>query len=374
MFSEAYTQYQDLQLPSWNEFDCDDVEGDGALPQENSNALSFEHQLVNDIDKHVSGNTAISHFASSTGSDPGSSSVSVPASSGSSISSASSYNAQIFDSVNLLNLTSFPTKSSVDDDNLMSGGMITSPVSSCVSPTLTNVNSMEKNNYNMSNMDYRIEPGNNNQPYHFAFDTNYIGIKQEGDELHLPSHSNDNVSPSSSSSSTSALASTGTSSSYLSTLEEKTNTVVKNENSPPSSASTTKKPKESKSGGRIKKPMTMVQRKAHNKIERKYRININSKIANLQKLVPWMSEDGVAFEIDSKSGKKVPVHGCGNNNNDDEADTSQIPSSASNKKLNKSMILDMVTEYLLLLKDECRKKDAEISELKTKLSESSVSY
>ena len=114
--------------------------------------------------------------------------------------------------------------------------------------------------------------------------------------------------------------------------------------------------------------MTMVQRKAHNKIERKYRININSKIANLQKLVPWMSDDGVAFEIDSKSGKKVPIH-------TDAGDEFQMPPSpASNKKLNKSMILDMVTEYLLLLKDECRKKDAEISDLKAKLFESSASF
>lgn len=102
--------------------------------------------------------------------------------------------------------------------------------------------------------------------------------------------------------------------------------------------------------GRVKKPMTLVQRKAHNKIERKYRININSKIANLQKLVPWMSEDGVAFEIDSKN-----LNNENNNNNQ------------QNKKLNKSMILDMVTEYLLLLKDECRKKDNEIQDLKNQL-------
>lgn len=108
------------------------------------------------------------------------------------------------------------------------------------------------------------------------------------------------------------------------------------------------------SSGRVKKPMTSVQRKAHNKIERKYRININSKIANLQKLVPWMSEDGVAFEIDKSSTSSS--NGANN-------DTNNTP----NKRLNKSMILDMVTEYILLLKDECNKKDLEIASLKQQI-------
>lgn len=130
----------------------------------------------------------------------------------------------------------------------------------------------------------------------------------------------------------------------------------------PAKQGSTKKPKEAKSG-RVKKPMTLVQRKAHNKIERKYRININSKIANLQKLVPWMSEDGVAFEIDHKPSRLYPA------NQDDKLvhgdSAAGLPS--PNKRLNKSMILDMVTEYILLLKDECRKKDNEIFYLKEQL-------
>jgi len=104
--------------------------------------------------------------------------------------------------------------------------------------------------------------------------------------------------------------------------------------------------------GRVKKPMTLVQRKAHNKIERKYRININSKIANLQKLVPWMSQDGVAFEI---------------SNANSSASSALNEAVANNKKLNKSMILDMVTEYVVLLKKECDKKDEEIQKLKHQL-------
>lgn len=115
---------------------------------------------------------------------------------------------------------------------------------------------------------------------------------------------------------------------------------------------TAKKPATKK---RVKKPMTLVQRKAHNKIERKYRININSKIASLQKLVPWMSEDGVAFEIDHAKALKNP---CSDEFENDES---------TSKKLNKSKILDLVTEYLLILKDECHKKDAEISQLRKQL-------
>jgi hypothetical protein len=115
---------------------------------------------------------------------------------------------------------------------------------------------------------------------------------------------------------------------------------------------TAKKPATKK---RVKKPMTLVQRKAHNKIERKYRININSKIASLQKLVPWMSEDGVAFEIDHAKARKNP---CSDEFENDES---------TSKKLNKSKILDLVTEYLSILKDECHKKDAEISQLRKQL-------
>lgn len=368
MFPAAYTQYQDMQIPSWNEFDCDDVDGENMISQENTNALNFEHQLINELDKHVSN---ISHYSglNSNASPETSASASAPTSSGSSVSSASSYNTQIFEPVDMLNLTSFPSKPSVDDGSIQRRGTVASPTSSCVSPLLTSVNSTEKSNYNMSNMDYQIDSASTIPPYPSVFDPHYINIKHEDeDDVPLPSQAvNGTSSPSSFASCTgsaSIQASAAASSSSLSTLHEETGSALKNT----LSSSGSKKPKEVKSGGRIKKPMTMVQRKAHNKIERKYRININSKIANLQKLVPWMSDDGVAFEIDSKSGKKVPIH-------TEAGDEFQMPSSpSSNKKLNKSMILDMVTEYVLLLKDECRKKDAEISDLKAMLYESSASF
>lgn len=79
-----------------------------------------------------------------------------------------------------------------------------------------------------------------------------------------------------------------------------------------------------------KKKLNADQRKAHNKIERKYRININSKIANLQKLVPWMSHERVAFEVGSLNCMPNP----------DE------------RGLNKSMVLDIVTKYITQLKAE----------------------
>lgn len=94
---------------------------------------------------------------------------------------------------------------------------------------------------------------------------------------------------------------------------------------------------------RSKRPMTATQRQSHNKIERKYRININSKIASLQRMVPWMSQDGVAFETHCSEEIKAARD--------------------SGKKLNKSMILDMVTEYIGYLQEELRKKDEEIARL-----------
>ncbi|GME96947.1 unnamed protein product [Ambrosiozyma monospora] len=97
--------------------------------------------------------------------------------------------------------------------------------------------------------------------------------------------------------------------------------------------------------------MTLTQRKAHNKIERKYRININSKIANLQKLVPWMSNENIAFEVDG-------TH-------------SFLSSEERGKKLNKSMILDMVTDYLVFMKEENMKLRKENDNLKAQLEESS---
>lgn len=85
-----------------------------------------------------------------------------------------------------------------------------------------------------------------------------------------------------------------------------------------------------------KKRAVSHQRKAHSKIERKYRININSKIARLQKLVPWMCDDDISFQISPDGNIKPP----------------RLKQEV--RKLNKSMILDIVTRYIIHLKEENR--------------------
>ncbi|CAI5757096.1 unnamed protein product [Candida verbasci] len=77
-----------------------------------------------------------------------------------------------------------------------------------------------------------------------------------------------------------------------------------------------------------RKKLTDTQKKAHNKIEKKYRININAKIAGIQKIIPWVAFEKTAFET-------------GENQTEQEAEKCN--------KLNKSMILEKATEYILHL-------------------------
>ncbi|GMG18600.1 unnamed protein product [[Candida] boidinii] len=91
------------------------------------------------------------------------------------------------------------------------------------------------------------------------------------------------------------------------------------------------------------------QKLVHNKIEKRYRININAKIAGLQKLVPWVSGEKAAFEVGDPE----------QDNFKDEANAGQ--------RLNKSMILDVATNYLIHLKSENRKNALLVKELKEKL-------
>ena len=75
--------------------------------------------------------------------------------------------------------------------------------------------------------------------------------------------------------------------------------------------------------------MTESQKKAHNKIEKRYRININAKIAGIQKIIPWVAFEKTAFETGEE--------------NETEAEAK------NNTRLNKSMILEKATEYILHL-------------------------
>ena len=97
-----------------------------------------------------------------------------------------------------------------------------------------------------------------------------------------------------------------------------------------------------------RKKLTESQKKAHNKIEKRYRININAKIAGIQKIIPWVALEKTAFETGEEN----------------EAE----PEPKNNTKLNKSMILEKATEYILFL----QKREKDFAEENQKLKEQIV--
>ncbi|KAF3985326.1 hypothetical protein FT663_05113 [Candidozyma haemuli var. vulneris] len=55
-----------------------------------------------------------------------------------------------------------------------------------------------------------------------------------------------------------------------------------------------------------RKRLTESQKEAHNKVEKKYRVNINSKINSLQTVIPWFASDnGQKSRMDLKVNKSV---------------------------------------------------------------------
>ncbi|ODV77976.1 HLH-domain-containing protein [Suhomyces tanzawaensis NRRL Y-17324] len=93
-----------------------------------------------------------------------------------------------------------------------------------------------------------------------------------------------------------------------------------------------------------RKKLTASQKQAHNKIEKKYRININEKIAGLQKIIPAVANELVGFETVTPENAE---HGC--------------------QRLNKSAILEKATEYILLLQKKLRQLMAENTALKNQI-------
>ncbi|CDK26870.1 unnamed protein product [Kuraishia capsulata CBS 1993] len=87
------------------------------------------------------------------------------------------------------------------------------------------------------------------------------------------------------------------------------------EYSPPSPRRRSSTPKKRKP----RKRLTESQKLAHNAIEKRYRVNINAKIVNLQKLLP--------YEVQPDPNSETP-------------------------KLNKSAVLDRASEYILSLERE----------------------
>ncbi|CCH42202.1 putative transcription factor [Wickerhamomyces ciferrii] len=104
-----------------------------------------------------------------------------------------------------------------------------------------------------------------------------------------------------------------------------------------------KKPKKKRAP---RKRLTPHQKQAHNKIEKRYRININAKIAGLQQIIPWVASEKTAFEIGD--GIKVESEG-------------EVP------RLNKSMILEKATSYILHLQESDSKLKEENEKLKKEI-------
>lgn len=94
-----------------------------------------------------------------------------------------------------------------------------------------------------------------------------------------------------------------------------------------------------------KKRLSEHQKKVHNKIEKKYRINLNQKIANLQQVIPWVSSTSAAFETNlPNQGKPNAI------------------------KLNKSVILEMATNYIELLNNQQQENEKLIYKMKQEIS------
>ena len=95
-----------------------------------------------------------------------------------------------------------------------------------------------------------------------------------------------------------------------------------------------------------RKRLTAHQKQAHNKIEKRYRINIHAKIAGLQQIIPCLRTEKTAFEI-------------GDGQKPDE--TVDVP------RLNKSMILEKATGYILQLQENEKKMQEELIQLRSEI-------
>lgn len=114
-----------------------------------------------------------------------------------------------------------------------------------------------------------------------------------------------------------------------------------------SSASTSQKNQRKKRGPR--KRLTADQRETHNMIEKRYRININTKIGKLQKIIPWVACEDTAFEVDTILKN---------------SDGDSVATPISSLKLNKSMILEKAVDYILYLQNNERLFEMEVQRLK----------
>ncbi|KAK6463938.1 helix-loop-helix DNA-binding domain-containing protein [Scheffersomyces coipomensis] len=104
-----------------------------------------------------------------------------------------------------------------------------------------------------------------------------------------------------------------------------------------------------------RKRLTDSQKQAHNKIEKKYRININAKIAGLQQIIPWVAYEKTAFETGQKD------------EDDEDCDEKSNVNNANCARLNKSIILEKAIDYILHLQKNEKKIESELQMLRSEV-------
>ncbi|SCU91072.1 LADA_0F07954g1_1 [Lachancea dasiensis] len=130
-----------------------------------------------------------------------------------------------------------------------------------------------------------------------------------------------------------------------------------------------------------RKRLTAHQKEAHNKIEKRYRININTKIAKLQQIIPWVASEETAFEVGSNGAAKAAAAAAAAPNGSscssdtpyggsDSALAGKITDVLATPKLNKSMILEKAVDYILYLQNNERLFEMEVQRLKKELERS----
>ncbi|AET39842.1 Tye7p Ecym_5051 [Eremothecium cymbalariae DBVPG len=113
-----------------------------------------------------------------------------------------------------------------------------------------------------------------------------------------------------------------------------------------------------------RKRLTPHQKEAHNKIEKRYRININTKIAKLQQIIPWVASEETAFEVGDDLRPKI-TPSCMNVRGSSAA--AAAAAAAGTPKLNKSMILEKAVDYILYLQNNQTLYELEVQRLKKEL-------
>ncbi|CCD26290.1 basic helix-loop-helix domain-containing protein NDAI_0H01160 [Naumovozyma dairenensis CBS 421] len=99
-----------------------------------------------------------------------------------------------------------------------------------------------------------------------------------------------------------------------------------------------------------RKRLTLDQKQAHNKIEKRYRININTKISQVtNKYIPWLASEQPAFEVGESVKKEQQLK------------------KLSKTRLNKSMILEKAVDYILYLQDNQNLFEMEVQRLRNEV-------